>query len=90
MAGNKFAGINIKWDYATRGCCISMPGCIENLLIKLKHPRPAKPSLSLHKCLPIAYGAKAQLTPMANTSEQLDLHQKCCIQEIVGLLLNYA
>jgi hypothetical protein len=43
----------------------------------------------LHKCLPIAYGAKAQLTLTANTSEQLNVHCKRRIQEIVGLLLYY-
>ncbi len=36
MDGNKFVGIDIKWDYATCQCCISMPGYIENLLIKFK------------------------------------------------------
>jgi hypothetical protein len=41
MAGDKFAGINIKWDYANRRCHISMPGYIANLLIKFKHPRPS-------------------------------------------------
>ncbi len=75
MAGNKFAGINIKWDYATCQCHISMPGYIENLLIKFEHPHPTKPCLSLHKCLPMAYGAKAQLTSTANTSEQLEVCQ---------------
>jgi hypothetical protein len=42
-----------------------------------------------HKCLPIAYGAKAQLTPDADTSKLLDEHRKRRIQEIVGLLLYY-
>ncbi len=87
MASNKFVGIDIKWDYATCRCCISIPGYIKNLLIKFKHWHLTKPHLSLHKCLPIAYGAKAQLTPMADTSEQLNLHQQCHIQKIVGLLL---
>jgi hypothetical protein len=90
MAGNKFAGIDIKWGYTTRRCCISMPSYIENLLIKFKHLRPTKPRLSPHKCLPISYGTKAQLTPDADTSEILNKHHKCCIQEIVGLLLYYA
>ncbi len=90
MAGNKFVGIDIKWDCATCQCCISMPGYTNKLLIKLKHPRPTKSHLLPHKCLPIAYSAKAQPAPPANTSEQLDLHQKGCIQEIVGLLLYYA
>ncbi len=67
-----------------------MPGYIKNLLIKFKHPRPTKPLLSPHKCLPISYGAKAQVTPDADTSELLDKHRKCHIQEIVGSLLYYA
>jgi hypothetical protein len=75
MAGKKFAGIDIKWDYATPCCRISMPGYIENLLIKFKNPRPTKPRLSLHKRLLISYGAKAQLTPDADTSELLDNHR---------------
>jgi hypothetical protein len=70
MAGDKFAGINIKWDYANCRCRISMPGYIETLPIKFKHPRPIKPRLSPYKCLPISYGAKSQLTPEADASEQ--------------------
>ncbi len=71
-------------------CCISMPGYIENLITKFKHPRPIRPCLSPYKCLPISYGAKAQLTPEADTSELLDKHRKHRIQEIVGLLPYYA
>jgi hypothetical protein len=74
MAGNKFAGIDIEWDYETHWCCISMLGYIDNFHIKFKHPHPTKPRLLLHKCLLIAYGAKIQLNLMANTSERLDLH----------------
>jgi hypothetical protein len=90
MAGDKFVGIDIKWDYISRRCRISIPGYIENLLIKLKHPHPSKPRLSPYKCIPISYGAKAQLTPKADASERLDKHRKCRIQEIVGSLLYYA
>jgi hypothetical protein len=89
MAGNKFTGIDINWDYATCRCHISMPGYIENLIINFKHLHPTKPHLLPHKCLPIAYGAKAHLTPDANTSELLNKHHKRHIQEIVGLLLYY-
>jgi hypothetical protein len=90
MAGNKFAGIDIKWDYASRRCRISMPGYIDNLLIKFKHPMPSKPHRLPYKCLPIAYGAKAQLTPEADMTDLLDDHRKRRIQEIVGSLLYYA
>jgi hypothetical protein len=67
-----------------------MPGFIENLLIKFKHPRLTKLCLFGHKCLLITYGAKAKLTPITDTSEHLNVHSKCCIQEIVQLLLYYA
>ncbi len=90
MAGDKFAGIDIKWDYASQRCRISMPGYIDNILIKFKHPTPSKPCRLPYKCLPIAYGAKAQLTPEADTTELLGDHHKRRVQEIVGSLLYYA
>jgi hypothetical protein len=43
MAGNKLMGITIKWDYLDKRCQISMPGYIDNLPIKFKHPRPSEP-----------------------------------------------
>ena len=39
---DKFAGIDIKWDYINRHCRISMLGYIDNLLIKFNHPKPLK------------------------------------------------
>ncbi len=87
MTGDKFLGIDIKWDYVGHRCWISMPDYIENLLIKFKHPRPTKPHCSPYKCLLIAYGTKDQLTPEANTSDLLDDHCKHCVQEIIGFLL---
>ena len=90
MAGDKFAGIDIKWDYASRRCRISMPGYIDNILIKFKHPTSSKPRRSPYKCLAIAYGAKAQMMPEADTTELLDNHRKRRVQEIVGSLLYYA
>jgi hypothetical protein len=89
MSGDEFAGIDIKWDYVGCRCRISIPDYIENLLIKFKHPWPTKPHCSPYKCLPIAYGAKAQLTPEVDTLDLLDDHHKRRIQEIIGLLLYY-
>jgi hypothetical protein len=90
MAGNKFAGMDIEWNYAARRCRISMPGHIYLLLLKYKHPHPAKPWLSLYKCLPIAYGSKLHITPDPDASELLNANRKCCVQEILGSLLYYA
>jgi hypothetical protein len=90
IAGNRFAGINIKWDYTACCCHLSTtPGYISTLLLKFKHPQPTKPWLAPFKCLPIAYGAKAQLIPVLDTSELLDTNRNRCIQEIVGALLYY-
>ena len=72
IEGTKFAGIDIKWDYASRRCRISMEGYIDNLLIKFNHARPTKPRLSPYKCAPIVYGIKTQLAPDMDTSELLD------------------
>jgi hypothetical protein len=38
MAGNKFAGMDIKWNYASCRYRISMPGYTFLLLLKYKHP----------------------------------------------------
>jgi hypothetical protein len=90
MAGDKLAGIPITWDYPNKHCRISMPGYIDNLLIKFKHPRPSKPRLLPHACLPIAYGAKTQFAPDDDASALLSEIRKRRIQEIVGSLLYYA
>jgi hypothetical protein len=90
MAGDKLAGMDIKWDYAAKRCWISMPGYIDNLLLEFKHPCPHKPRLLPHKCLPISYGATMQLAPESDISDLLDDTRKHWIWEIVGLLLFYA
>jgi hypothetical protein len=90
MAGNKFAGINIEWNYTACHYSISMPGYMSTLLLKFKHPHAAKPRLSPYKCLPIAFGAKSLITPYPDSSEVLNANRKCCMQEIVGSLLYYA
>ena len=63
MAGNKFAGMDIEWNYVACHCHISMPGYISLLLLKYKHPHPTKPRLSPYKCLPITYGTNSHITP---------------------------
>ncbi len=90
MAGDKFAGMDIEWNYASCRCCIGMPGYISLLLLKYKHPQPAKTQLPPYKCLPIAYGAKLHITPDPDALELLNANRKRRIQEIVGSLLYYA
>jgi hypothetical protein len=89
VAGNKFVG-NIEWNYPASHCRISMPCYISMLLLKFKHPHPAKPRLSPYKCLPIAFGAKSHIKPDPDSLELLNASRKCPMQEIVGSLLYYA
>ncbi len=90
MAGDKLAGIAIQWDYPGKCCRLSIPGYIDNLLLKFKHPRPCKPQLSPYTCLPIFYGTKTQFSADDDTSAHLDDARKHRIQEIIGSLLYYA
>jgi hypothetical protein len=32
--GTKFAGITLTWDYAKQTCCLTMPGYVQELLLK--------------------------------------------------------
>ncbi len=88
-AGDKFAGMDIEWNYATLCCRITMPGYISMLLLKFKHPHPPKPRLSPYKCLPISCGTKSHITPDPDSLELLDASCKCHVQEIMGSLLYY-
>jgi hypothetical protein len=90
MAKDKLAGIAIQWDYPGRRCRLSMPGYIDNLLLKLKHPCPLKPQLSFYTFLPISYGTKTQFSPGEDISALLDDACKHCIKEIIRSLLYYA
>jgi hypothetical protein len=90
ITNNKLAGIAIQWDYPGKRCRLSMPGYIDGLLPKFKHPCPLKPRLSPYTCLPISYGTKTQFAPDGDISELLNDARKHCIQEIIGSLLYYA
>ena len=48
---------------------------------------PKKPQRSPHRCKPINYGSKVQLTPEADTSKPLDSVGIRRVQKIVGALL---
>ncbi len=60
------------------------------LLLKFKHPHPAKSWLSPYTCLPISYGTKSHITLDLDSLKLLNASRKHYAQEILGLLLNYA
>ena len=92
--GNKFAGIDLAWNYDEqhdkRTCHISMNGYIEKVLMKYGHSRPSKSHLSLHKHREVTYGSKEQLTPEEDKSPPLDKEGTKFIQGIVRTILYYS
>jgi hypothetical protein len=60
--GNKFAGIDLAWNYAPRHrdrtCRLSMDGYIRDLLLWDGHKPPTKPQHSPHQHREIIFGAK--------------------------------
>ena len=89
--GNKFAGVDLDWNHAAkhcdRTCRLSMKNYIKHLLVKLNHPMPRKPQLSLHKWCEVKYGSKPELTSEEDTYKPLNEAGICRVQTIVGALL---
>ena len=62
--GNKFAGINLIWDYTQKysgiTCRPSMKSYTSKILFKVGHKPPVKKQPSPHCCREITYGSKVQ------------------------------
>ncbi len=54
MAGNKFVGINVQWNFPSRRVRIDMRTYIDTLLLTLDWPKLQKPQLSPFIAMPIA------------------------------------
>ena len=88
--GDKYLGMQLKWDYETRTCDISMPDYIPRALTRFQHATPATPEDSPHHYDRPQYGAKVQYSIDADNSPILDLKDKRRVQEVLGTLLYYA
>jgi hypothetical protein len=67
-----------------------MPGYIQKLLDRHKHPSPNKPQHSPHPIPPRTYSAESQKPNPTDDSPPLDEHGIKRIQQIVGGILYYA
>lgn len=92
--GEKYAGVDIRWDYAKkhkdRKVRIYMDGYIDRVREKYGHKRPSKPQLSPHKHREINYGASSQLAHVDADSPALPESGVKRVQGVVGALLYYA
>ena len=66
--GNKYAGIDLKWNYKFRTFQLTMGDYIQKLLLVYGHPTPRKPQRSPHQHREIIYGASIQNPLKEDTS----------------------
>ncbi len=58
MKGDKIAGINLQWDFASKRVRLDMRNYIGDLLTSLNWAHPKTPQRTPFKAAPIAYGQK--------------------------------
>jgi hypothetical protein len=90
MAGEKYRGLTLLWDYSKQTCTISMPGYIKHALQHFEHLLPKRPQDSPHAWTKPEYGAKTQYTEAPDNSEALNVKDIKQVQEVLGMLLYYA
>ncbi len=85
--GERYCGLTIKWDYASKKVHLSMPLYIEKALKCFQHPPPIISQDQLHQHVKKTYGVKFQHVNPPNTSPPLDKAGKKFIQEVTGVFL---
>ena len=89
--GTQFCGITLKWDYIRRTCQLSMPGYIDAILNRFRHPRPIKPELAPHRYASRSFSATNAQAPIPdNDIACLDTSGVLRVQHVVGSILYYA
>ena len=88
--GKLYCGITLEWNYTERWLDISMPGYVEKLRKRYHHEVPSKPQHSPYRAPPKIFGAAAQDTIPADTTERIDEKRIKVVQQVVGGLLYYA
>ena len=88
--GKKYSGFTIDWNYEKRYVDISMPGYVDQCLLKYQHEAPTKPEYAPHTYLAPIYGAKIQYAQAEDTAPELNKKGITRIQGLVGTLLWYA
>jgi hypothetical protein len=84
-----YSGMNLKWDYKSRTCDISMPGYVSNMLSKFQHDAPKHPQHTPSRYVTPVYGAKTQYATKDETPP-LTATQCLTIQKVTGSVLYYA
>ena len=88
--GTMYIGMTLKWDYTARTVELSMPGYIQEALLRFTHPIPTRMQHSPFKWNPPTYGAPVQYATPEDTTPLLNTKDTKRVQQVVGTLLYYA
>ena len=89
--GTKFCRITLKWDYIQRTCELSIPGYIEAILKRFRHPHPIKPELAPHRYVSRSFSADNAQTPIPDDNIAcLDSSGVLRVKLVVGCIIYYA
>ena len=88
--GNRYCGITLDWDYEARTLDISMPGCIEKLLLIFKHGNPCNiQDVPCYKAPPKIYRKGAHGPTPDDKTKQFGIDSINVIQQVMGGVLCY-
>ena len=71
--GTSFKGITLKWNYeGERWVELSLPGYIDKILARFRHPHPKRPQDSPHPAPPKKFTRTTPAPPSPDESSRLD------------------
>jgi hypothetical protein len=87
--GMQYLRLTLDWDYTKCKVHLSMPGYIENALIRFSHEPPDKPQMQPYPHATPTYGATVQYAKAANSSPAATKAEEKYIWQVIGILLYY-
>jgi hypothetical protein len=85
----RYLELTLDWDYSQRKVHLSMPGYIENALIRFGHNRPDKPQMQPYPHTTPTYGVTIQYAKAVDTAPAATKAEEKFIWQVIGVLLYY-
>jgi hypothetical protein len=87
--GMQYLGLTLDWDYSQHKVHLSMPGYIENALIRFGHKKSNKPKMQPYPHTTPTYGTTIQYAKAVDTLPAATKAEEKVIWQIIGILLYY-
>ena len=81
---NLYCGITLDWNYEEGYLDISIPGCTEKLIQRVRHEKPKKPQHNPYQDPPQIFGTSAQNTVLPKKSAELDERIFRRVQQVIS------